>query len=34
MAPGVRGVVISLGYNYVENSLTTSTGWIETDTVT
>lgn len=31
---GVRGIVISLGNNYVENSLTTSSGWIATDTVT
>jgi predicted outer membrane repeat protein len=31
---GVVGEVTSLGYNVVENSLTTSWGWIETDTVT
>jgi hypothetical protein len=31
---GVMGQVTSLGYNYVENSLTSSVGWIETDTVT
>lgn len=31
---GVYGHVNSLGNNYVENSLTTSDGWIESDTVT
>lgn len=31
---GVRGMVISLGSNYVENSLSSSSGWTGTDVVT